>query len=196
MNSAKNAIRARAQKNRENYVRNLSEQERDLLSERIFKNFIAHVSFSPSAIIAGYWPTSHEANVKAILEYLSKKGHLICLPVVKGPGLPLLFRQWRPGDQLKEGTLNIMEPFSTAPLLTPTHLLVPLISFDNRGHRLGYGAGHYDRTLKDLRKQTATIAIGIAFEEQHVNELPINKTDERLDIVITEHKAHLFNGGS
>lgn len=196
MNSAKNAIRARAQKNRENYVRNLSEQERDLLSERIFKNFISHISFSPSDIISGYWPTSYEANVKLILEHLAKKGHKVCLPVVKGPGLPLLFRQWHPGDPLKEGTFNIMEPLPTASLLTPTHLLVPLISFDNRGHRLGYGAGHYDRTLKELRKQAVTVAIGIAFEEQHVNELPISKTDECLDMVITEHKAHLFNGAS
>lgn len=192
MNSAKNAIRARAKKNRENYVRNLSEQEQSKLSELIFKNFISQINFSPSDIVAGYWPTSHEANIKPILEYLAAKGQKLCLPVVKGPGIPLIFRHWSPGDPLKEGSFNVMEPLSSVPLLVPTHLLVPLISFDNRGHRLGYGAGHYDRTLKDLRKRAATVAIGISFEAQYVNELPVSKTDEQLDIIITEHRAHVF----
>jgi 5-formyltetrahydrofolate cyclo-ligase len=63
---------------------------------------------------------------------------------------------------------------------------VPLLAFDARLHRLGYGAGHYDRTLAALRKDGEARALGFAYAAQEVDALPILPTDIALDLVVTE----------
>jgi len=65
-------------------------------------------------------------------------------------------------------------------------LLVPLAAFDGLGHRIGYGAGHYDRTLAQLRKFKAIAAIGVAFAAQEVEAVPALLHDVALDYVLTE----------
>jgi 5-formyltetrahydrofolate cyclo-ligase len=108
------------------------------------------------------------------------------LPVVMGQGLPLLFRKWGPRDLLIEGPYGIMEPSSRLPEVLPDIVFVPLAAFDRRGHRIGYGAGYYDRTLQALRASKAILAIGVAFSVQEVEAIPEDRHDERLDYVITE----------
>jgi 5-formyltetrahydrofolate cyclo-ligase len=66
--------------------------------------------------------------------------------------------------------------------------LVPLVAFDRRCRRIGYGAGYYDRTLADLRKRKVVIAVGIAFAAQEVAEIPFDEHDQRLDLVLTERE--------
>ncbi|MGB5865699.1 MAG: 5-formyltetrahydrofolate cyclo-ligase, partial [Sulfitobacter sp.] len=61
-----------------------------------------------------------------------------------------------------------------------------LLAFDRRGGRLGYGGGYYDRTLEGLRGQRATLAIGFAFAGQEVDDIPLEPTDQPLDLVVTE----------
>jgi 5-formyltetrahydrofolate cyclo-ligase len=68
----------------------------------------------------------------------------------------------------------------------PDVLLVPLLAFDRRGHRLGYGAGYYDMTINRLRDAKTILAIGIAFAAQEVEEVPNTPRDARLDLVLTE----------
>ena len=68
----------------------------------------------------------------------------------------------------------------------PEILIVPLVAFDRMGTRLGYGGGYYDRTLMQLRKKRATLAIGFAYSTQEMLELPIESTDQKLDVVVTE----------
>ena len=61
-------------------------------------------------IIAGYWPIAHELDCREILSYYHKERHT-CLPVVTSPQLPLIFREYSPGDTLvKQGTLPVLEP--------------------------------------------------------------------------------------
>ena len=75
-------------------------------------------------------------------------------------GKSLAFRAWSPDDRLMLGPLGILEPSPAAAELIPDIMLVPLAAFDRRGHRIGYGAGHYDYTLAHLRKVKAITAIG------------------------------------
>ena len=75
-------------------------------------------------------------------------------------GKSLAFRAWSPGDRLMLGPLGILEPSPAAAELVPDIMLVPLAAFDRAGHRIGYGAGHYDYTLAHLRKTKAVTAIG------------------------------------
>jgi 5-formyltetrahydrofolate cyclo-ligase len=64
--------------------------------------------------------------------------------------------------------------------------VVPLLAFDAAGHRLGYGAGFYDRTLAALRAERAVTALGFAYAAQQVAEVPREPTDAQLDAVVTE----------
>jgi len=68
----------------------------------------------------------------------------------------------------------------------PEILIVPLVAFDLQGGRLGYGGGYYDRTLQMLRQARPTLAIGFAYDAQQTAALPLEPTDERLDMIVTE----------
>lgn len=107
-----------------------------------------------------------------------------CLPVVREKAQPLEFRAWVPGAPLIPGAYGARVPENGA-LVVPQVLIVPLLSFDRRGYRLGYGGGFYDRTLQALRGQGAVVAIGLAFDGQEVDEVPLEPTDEPLDLIIT-----------
>ncbi len=141
------------------------------------------------AVVSGYWPMRGELDPRPVLLALAAAGHELCLPVVAGKGLPLLFRAWAPGDELVSGTFGAEVPAPEAPVLQPSFLLVPLLAFDRRGYRLGYGGGFYDRTLAALRRAGEVTAVGLAFAAQEVEEVPAAATDERLDWIVTEHEA-------
>ena len=99
---------------------------------------------------------------------------------------PLIFRRWRPGMALDEGGFGTRHPGPEAPEVTPEILLVPLLAFDGRGHRLGWGGGFYDRTLARLRARGPVVAVGVAFHGQQIDHIPDTPGDEPVDWVITE----------
>lgn len=113
------------------------------------------------------------------------------VPVIQGPGLALKFREWSPGAVLVPGDFGAMIPAEGA-WIEPEVVIVPLVAFDARGYRLGYGGGFYDRTLQALRARRPTLALGFAFAAQEVPEVPIEPTDQRLDAVITEQGVRWF----
>ena len=81
-------------------------------------------------------------------------------------------RAWTFGEPLAAGVWGIREPMRDAPEVDPDILIVPLLAFDRRGHRLGYGAGYYDMTLTALRAKKPIVAVGIAFAAQEVDTVP------------------------
>lgn len=107
-----------------------------------------------------------------------------CLPVVQGRGLPLTFRAWRPGAALIEGAYGARIPAAEEELV-PEVVIVPLLAFDGRLQRLGYGGGFYDRTLEQLRGQGKITAIGFAWDAQFIPEVPTEPVDQPLDMVVT-----------
>lgn len=141
------------------------------------------------AILAGYWPFGSELDVRPALVALERTGVLVTLPEVAGKDRPLRFRAWSPGDALVEGSHGTSHPLDTEPMMRPDVLLVPLLAFDKRGHRLGWGGGYYDRTLGLLRKTGDCTAIGVAYSAQEVDEVPTDEYDQALDWVITEQQA-------
>ena len=143
--------------------------------------------------IAGYWPLGCEIDCRPALEGLINNGAQVGLPVVAGQGQVLIFRCWQPGVILDVGPFGTWHPTPRAPLLAPTVLLLPLIAFDNTGHRLGYGAGYYDRTIAALRQDRALLMIGIAYDAQEVEVVPVDSHDQRMDAVITERRTLWFN---
>jgi len=111
---------------------------------------------------------------------------------VMARGKSLAFRAWAPSDRLMMGPLGILEPSPAAAELIPDIMLVPLAAFDRLGHRIGYGAGHYDFTLAHLRKAKPITAIGLAFAAQEIEAVPALSHDVALDYVLTETEAFDF----
>lgn len=140
--------------------------------------------------VSGYWPMGTEIDPRPALEALARHGP-VGLPVVEGPGRPLAFRLWRPGDPLEPGGFGTSVPVS-GDSMVPEVLIVPLLAFDGRGHRLGYGGGFYDRTLAALRARGPVLAAGFAFAVQRVEALPAEPTDEPLDLIVTEARTHIM----
>ena len=103
-------------------------------------------------------------------------------------GTPLVFRLWRPGEPTLQGKMAIEEPLPVAPEAAPDLLFVPLAAFDRAGHRIGYGAGFYDRRLAGLRAKKPICAVGVAYASQEFPEVPHDAHDERLDYVLTERE--------
>ncbi|MBL8563190.1 MAG: 5-formyltetrahydrofolate cyclo-ligase [Gemmobacter sp.] len=107
------------------------------------------------------------------------------VPVIMGAGQPLKFRAWTPGCALIEGEFGAKIPAEGA-WIEPEILIVPMVAWDRRGFRLGYGGGFYDRTLEGLRAKRPTIAIGFAFAAQELPEVPVEPVDQPLDALVTE----------
>jgi 5-formyltetrahydrofolate cyclo-ligase len=158
------------------------------LSERLLTD-IPH----QEQTIAGYWPLGEELDCRQALEALRAAGAIVALPVVAGQGQVLIFRCWTPGDIMDAGPFGTVHPSPRAPLVAPTILLLPLIAFDCTGHRLGYGAGYYDRTVAALRHNSQVLTVGLAYDEQEVEAVPVDSHDQRMDAVVTDRRTLWFN---
>ena len=137
---------------------------------------------TPGMIVGGYHALPDEADPAPLLERLVEKGCHIAFPRMAAKHQPLDFHRIPDGALLAPGAFGIREPLAHWPRVTPDLLLVPLLAFDDSGHRLGYGGGFYDRTLALLHVS----AIGIAYAGQRVAALPHGLHDRRLDAILTE----------
>ncbi len=134
------------------------------------------------AVVSGFWPIGQEIDIRPLLLTLHRRGHRIALPQTPKRGNPLIFRLWHPDTVMIEERFGTLRP--DGPVLVPDFLLVPLLAFDRRGYRIGYGAGYYDRTLAELPER---FRLGVAYAGQELDEVPAGPYDERLDAVATEH---------
>jgi 5-formyltetrahydrofolate cyclo-ligase len=139
-------------------------------------------------VVSAYWSIGAEILTLPLLEALDAAGFAVALPVTGKRGQPLVFRQWKPGDPLVPGKMDIPEPRASAPVLDPDLLFVPLAAFDREGQRIGYGAGFYDVTLKALRARKAIVAVGAGYAAQEVESVPHEDHDEKLDFILTERE--------
>ena len=139
-------------------------------------------------IVAAYFPLAGEPSTLPLLEKLAGAGIKTALPVTGRRGTPLIFRLWRPGEPTFQGKMAIEEPLPVAPEVGPDLLFVPLAAFDRAGHRIGYGARFYDRSLAGLRAKKPICVVGVAYASQEFPEVPHDAHDERLDYVLTERE--------
>jgi 5-formyltetrahydrofolate cyclo-ligase len=147
---------------------------------------------APGMIVSGYSPIRSEIDPAPLMRKLAEQGLKLALPAVLARGKSLAFRAWSPDDRLMLGPLGILEPSPAAAEAVPDIMLVPLAAFDPLGHRIGYGAGHYDYTLAHLRKMKVITAVGIAFSAQQIKAVPALPHDVALDYVLTEKKVFDF----
>lgn len=162
------------------------------IAELAAQRFLAAIPVQAGQVVAGYWPMEDELDPRPLLLQLQRSGALIALPVVQAGSRLLLFRLCEDVSCVPPpGAYGIPAPPEGAAPLEPDILLVPLVGFDVKGHRLGMGGGYYDTTLKALRRvgRAKPLAVGYAFAVQQVAELPHGDGDEVLDWVVTERAA-------
>ena len=139
-------------------------------------------------VLSGYMPMRSEIDpLPAMAAHQGPVG----VPVILAKDSPLKFREWSPGCRLVQGAFKAMIPEEGA-WVEPEVMIVPLLAFDARGYRLGYGGGFNDRTLEGLRARGPVLAVGFAFAAQEVAEVPIDQFDQRLDAVVTEKGVTVF----
>ena len=140
----------------------------------------------PGQVVAGYWPVRTEISPLELMEELAGGGMSTALPAIPRPGGTLSFHAWEKGGELVDGHHGVPGPNPGNPEVAPDIVLVPLLAFDHGCHRLGYGGGYYDRTLAALRSGNPHVmALGLAYGEQRVDQLPVEDHDAPLDAVLT-----------
>ena len=168
----------------------LDPDARDACAERAAINALGWLGDVTGEVVSVFAPIGTEISTAPLTRLLREAGAIIALPVVIAPNQPLRFRLWADDVALVPsagpGLIVIPAPPDDAPEVEPDVLIVPLAAFDARGHRLGYGAGFYDRTLARLRRAKRVEALGYAFAVQELPELPDEAHDERLDAIATD----------
>jgi len=166
--------------------------ERPNIQKKKFFNFslifkLIRKHFSTRKIkIACYHPSNYEVNISNFTEKAMKKNFKIALPVI-GTRNTMSFRSWKLNEPLNVNQFGILEPKKTNKKIIPDLILVPLVAFDKRLNRIGYGGGYYDRILKKIKKnKRKAVSLGIAYSYQECNNVPINKYDFKLDYIFTE----------
>lgn len=160
--------------------RTLLFQQHPEAGNRIATLFFEILDLPPYLIVGAYWPIGSELDTRPLLKKLMEQGFECALPRITPQGLE--FHLWTESIPLMKGTFQTFEPPSTIAVVVPDVLLVPLLAFDKRGHRLGYGQGHFDRYLH----QHPTLTIGIGFKGQEIKEIPRQSHDFALDYILTE----------
>lgn len=163
---------------------------RDALPAPARAAWALHMASWADALLAGgapgtvgaYWPLRSEADPRPLAQALAARGVLLALPVVVG--VDLVFRNWTSGMVLEPAGFGTVAPGPSAIEVSPDLMLVPLLGFDARGHRLGWGKGYYDRYL--ARRGATCRAVGLAFACQQLAEIPAEAHDRRLDGILTE----------
>ncbi|WP_424176762.1 5-formyltetrahydrofolate cyclo-ligase [Yoonia sp. TsM2_T14_4] len=134
--------------------------------------------------IAGYIAMRTEIDPTPAMAEASAHGP-VGVPVIIAKGQALRFRLWEPGCAMIAGDFGAQIP-ATGDWMIPQILIVPLVAFSRTGGRLGYGGGFYDRTLQQLRARGPVMAVGFAYGAQEDSDLPLEPTDQPLDMIVTE----------
>ena len=159
-------------------------------AEAALRLLLDTIPMDENSVIGGYWPIGSEFDLRPTLTYLNHK-YKCALPMIDPKTDKLVFCEWHENSSLIQGAFNVMTP-ETAAQQTPNVILVPVVAFDRRGYRLGYGGGYYDRSLAELSKEHAITTVGIAYASQEIPMVPTEPHDYRLDWMITEEEAIKF----
>jgi 5-formyltetrahydrofolate cyclo-ligase len=170
-------------------VLSLSGDEGDQAAAR----FMDVVKPAAGQVVAVYMPLRRELDTLPLIEKLRDLGVTLALPVTKKGARSMVFRVWDMDAPLVPGQYNIPEPSPESPEIHPDIAVIPMLAFDRRGTRLGYGMGHYDTTLSELRAKRLVLAVGYAYAEQIcLFRLPREEHDIAMDLVVTPQGLHDF----
>lgn len=154
---------------------------------RIFEKLISLGQIEKADLILAYASSPIEVDTRRFIEYTLKKGRKLALPVCGDDANTMCFYIIESTDCLVPGKYKgIPEPDAArcrkAEIGKNTVCLVPGLSFDKNGYRLGFGKGYYDRFLSENRVKT----VGLCYDECMTDILPFDEHDQRISVVVTE----------
>lgn len=158
-------------------------ERRAAWSAAIEQSLETRLPFLAEATLGFYWPFKGEFDARPLVRRLQQRGGRFALPVVVEKAAPLVFRAWAPGEKLVPGVWQIPVPEADR-RVEPDFLLVPLVGYDERGYRLGYGGGYYDRTLAALGRRPLAVAVG--FTLSALGTIYPQPHDIPMDLIVTE----------
>lgn len=161
----------------------------DSLSNAVKDRVLKLEAFTKARVVACYVSMDDEVETRPIIQSAISGGKRVIVPRVDPSTTELQFMEIRSLSELSPGHFHIMEPSAKSnelPLSAADVVLVPVVAWDEEGHRIGYGKGYYDRALKG---KEGAIAIGLAFEFQKFDDVPQTPTDSALDMVVTEKRT-------
>ena len=162
----------------------------EVRSERIRERLAALPVVAAAATIGLFWPIvrNNEVDLRPLVALWQAVGKRLAFPRVQGEGAPLAFAWVEDSATLEERGRGFSEPPAHAPEATALEVIVvPALLLDGRGHRLGYGAGYYDRTLR--RFCPPGIAVAVAFDFQLAAEIPDLEDDVPVDRIVTDART-------
>ena len=175
----------------------MPEHERTLRSRALVSHLARNPILWRARRVACFWPNDGEVDLSTLFELLWRRGKQVLLPVIDGHAL--WFARYTPATTLVANRFGIPEPAAkrnkAQPLLAVDLVLMPLVAFDQQGHRLGMGGGYYDRTFAYLRHRKhrhSPRLLGTAFALQRRASLPTQAWDIPLHGAVTEEGLHWF----
>lgn len=138
-----------------------------------------------------YYPIFNEISPLVFIEYFKVNKITTALPVVDCNSNSMVFKKWLKKERLQKSHIGTYEPLLTNKTIFPQIIVVPMLTFDRKLNRLGYGAGYYDKLISTLKryfdkKQKNFITIGLAYSEQETKSIPYESHDQKLDFIVTE----------
>lgn len=156
----------------------LPAEDRALHTAAIVRKLDEMISGRSNEIVSVYWPIRAEPDLRSWMRAACLRGLRVALPVAVELRQPMIFREWRPDAAMARGLWKIPYPAS-GPEVVPTTVLAPLVGFDSKCYRLGYGGGFFDRTLAAMRRRPVVIGLGYSqlriptiFPQHH--DIPMN----------------------
>ena len=184
----KKLLRAELKRRRADFVATIPDSVRALLFSRPPAAIADQVP--EGAVISTFHEMAGEVPASNYARWFHERGHRIALPWLAQRGGEMLFREW--ADPFAEEGLvpdpyQALQPPADAALLVPDVMFCPLLGFTSSGGRIGYGAGFYDRWLAEHRPARA---IGLAWDCQLEESLPVEPHDQPLDLVVTQSRVY------
>ncbi len=169
----------------------ISPSDRESAAQAAALLLVQQAFFKRSQHIACYFAVNDEFDTRMVIEAIWQAGKYCYLPVIAEQKEKILsFVRYTDGDALEPNQYHILEPVDKSNALMAAELdlvILPLLAFDDQGHRLGTGGGYYDRSFAFLGEQERKIAlIGLAYARQQADSLPVDPWDIGLDAVLTE----------
>lgn len=171
--------------------RSIDPEDLAALSSRVAAHLLSLKEYKRATLVISYCAKDDEVQTRPIIERALADGKRVAVIVTNVPTKTLSFSEIKSfEDDLAPGAFGILEPkpekMRPVPFAEADIVLVPLVAWDERGHRLGYGAGYFDRALSGAR---GIAKVGLALESQRLPRIPESRHDVPLDIIVTERRV-------
>ncbi len=163
----------------------LTEDERRAASERAVARL--RPLLRAGETVSLFWPMRGEIDPRRLIDDVQAIGNVVAMPVVEKRRM--FFRRFDGEECMEPGVFGTKHPHAGQPVVDPDFIIAPLAAFDRQGGRIGYGAGHYDMAIADLKARGKLFRLaGIGFAAQEVERVPLEPHDIRLPLVATERE--------